>query len=173
MNAIFKGETSLKDLVSRLFNISGKGSQAKADQAAKALVQANPQLQDLSKVAAGTVIRVPASAPPLNPAEIAPASLSNRAAIAAQAQQTLTAISQRLADMDARAADSANAYLALAESDQTQALVKVMPRLKQQLPTLIADTLSVVTATKANQTSRGQAISGVRASLQAFAKTKS
>jgi len=170
--AIFKGETSVKELVSRLFGISGKGSAAKADAAAKALVQANPQLQNINKVPVGTVITVPPGAPPLKPAEAAPAAVASPIAIATQAQQTLNMINQRLADMDARAADAANAFLALVESDQVQTLVQKLPQVKQQLPTLIADTLTVVTATKANQALRAQAITNVHTALQAFAQRK-
>ena len=104
--AIFKGETSMKELVSRLFSISGKGSAAKADQAAKALLQANPQLKDMSKVPVGSMINVPATAPPLNQGEEAPSvpppssPTANRIAIAAQAQQTLDCLAQRLSDID-------------------------------------------------------------------------
>ena len=171
--AIFKGETSVKELVTRLFGISGKGSSAKAEQAAKALVQANPQLQNINKVPVGTVITVPPSAPPLKPAEAAPAAVVSPIAIATQAQQTLNMINQRLADMDARAANAANAFLALVESDQVQTLIQKLPQVKQQLPTLIADTLTVVTATKASQTLRAQAITNVHTALQAFAQRKS
>ena len=170
--AIFKGETSVKDLVSRLFGISGKGSQAKADQAAKALLQANPQLQDISKVPVGTVINVPATAPPLKPAEAVPATVTSRMTIATQTQQTLDLLNQRLAEIDTQAADSANAFLALAQSQQVQSTAQSSAGLKEQLPNLIATAQAVVKAAKANQESRTQALSGVQARLQAFAQSK-
>lgn len=169
--AIFKGETSIKDLVSRLFGISGKSSQAKAEQAANALLQANPQLQDISKVPVGTVLKVPATAPPLNPAEAAPVTLASRTAIATQAQQTLDGINQRLTDIETRAAASASAFLALAQSRQAQATIQSSPEVKEQLPNLIAATQSLVKATQSNQQARAQTLTGVRTRLQAFARS--
>src|SRR5271169_3236799 len=159
--AIFKGERSIKDLVGRLFGISGP----QADKTASALLDANPQLKDISNVPVGSVLKVPPTAPPLSPSEQAETTLAGRAAFAAQAQQTLDAINQRLTEMEARASDSANAFLTLVQSDQAQVLVQNSPQLKQELPNLIASTQSVVTAAKTNLTARTQALSEVRASL--------
>lgn len=166
--AVFKGEATIKDLVSRLFGISGKGSQAKADQAAKALLDANPQLKDISKVLPGSIVKVPATAPPLKPSELATTSQIDRSAIAAQAQQTLDAIEQRQARMEARASDSANAFVTTAKSDQAQVLLHTAPPLKQKLLNLISDAQSMVSAAKTEQASRAQALSGVRARLLNF-----
>src|SRR5215469_12878277 len=153
--AIFKGESSLQDLVSRLFGISGAGSQAKSNQAAKALLNANPQLKDLSK---------------LTPSEQATALQVDRTAIAAQAQQTLDAISQHLAEMEVRASDSANAFVVQVQLEQVQTLVEAAPQLKQALPKLVSDTVSMVSAAKTSQASRGQALSSMKASVLLFAK---
>jgi|GEM_PF-2318896 hypothetical protein len=168
--AIFKGESSLQDLVSRLFGISGAGSQAKSNQAAKALLNANPQLKDLSKLTPGSVINVPSTAPPLKPSEQATALQVDRTAIAAQAQQTLDAISQHLAEMEARASDSANAFVVQVQLEQVQTLVEAAPQLKQALPNLVSDTVSMVSAAKTSQASRGQALSSMKASVLLFAK---
>ena len=171
--AIFKGETSIKDLVSRLFSLSGKGSQSKADQAASALLQANPHLKDISKVPVGSVINVPATAPPLNPAEVAPATVSRSVAIAGQARQTLDRLSQRLTEIDARAADGASALLTLAQSKQTQTIAQNSPDLKAQLPILVTSLQTLAKETTASQGLRNQALSEVRTSLQALPQGKS
>jgi len=172
-SAIFKGETSIKDLAKRIFGLSDKSSPAQVDQAAGALLQANPQLQQISKVPVGSVISVPATAPPLNPAEAAPAGLSSRTAIAGQAQDTLDSLNQRLTEIEGRLASSANALLALAQARQTQTTPPGAQEIKAQLPALVASLQSIVTATQVNQSSRGQVLSDLHASVQSFAQNKS
>ena len=66
--AIYKGEKNMSELVSRLFGLQGKGTQSAIKQAADALLKTNPQLKDFSKVAVGSVIAVPGTAPPLQSA---------------------------------------------------------------------------------------------------------
>jgi len=171
--AIFKGETSMKELVSRLFALSGKGSQAKADQAANALLQANPQLKDINKMPVGFVINVPATAPPLVPAQAAPASVARSVDVANQTQQTLDMLSQRLNDIDTRATAAANSLLTLAQSKQAQTIAQSLPDLRAQLPSLVSSLQAVASETKASQEMRSQALSAVRTDLLAPAPGKS
>lgn len=171
--AIFKGETTMKDLVSRLFTISGRGSQAKADQATKMLLQANPQLQDLSKVPVGSVINVPATAPVLNASEEVQLGASSRSAITQPAQQAIEVLSRGLSDIDARAASAAAAFLALSQSSQAQSIAQSSPELKDQLTNLVTSAQAGVTATNASQGEGQQAVLGMRASLLTFAQRKS
>lgn len=110
---------------------------------------------------------------PTAPAPAAPAIASNRAAIARQAQQTLDLLHRRLTDAEARVANHANAFLTQAQSQQLQTLAQNSPELKDQLPALVASLQKVPTATQASQNTRGQALSGVRAKLQSFARAKS
>jgi hypothetical protein len=170
--AVFKGETNMKDLINRLFTPSGKGSQAKADQAAKILVQANPQLKDLSKVLVGSVINIPATAPALNASEEVQLGGSSRAAITLRAQQSLEVLSRRLSEIDARAANGAAAFLALAQSTQAQSIAQTSPELKDQLTNLITSAQAAVTATNASQGEGQQAGLAMRTSLVAFAQGK-
>jgi cell division septum initiation protein DivIVA len=170
--AIFKGETSLKDLVSRLFGFSSKSSPTQVQQAEKALLQANPQLQDMSKVPVGSVISVPAEAPPLRTAEDATAIVSRRAAIATQAQQTLERINQQLTEIETSGTSAANALLALAQSTAAQTTAQPLPELKTDMPAVIASLQSTIASIKPNQDARAQAIAGLRTSLQSFAKSK-
>ena len=171
-SAIFKGETSMKDLVTRLFQLPDKTAKT-TQQAADALLHANPQLKDLSKVPAGTVINVPSTAPPLNPSEEVPAIVSRQMAITRQAQQTLDSLNQRLADIDARATDGANAFLALTQSKQFKALAQNSPDLKTQMPALVASAKSMVKGVKAQPDARNQAVANLQTSLQALTQMKS
>src|SRR5436189_5995906 len=66
---VFKGEKSVTDLANRLFRIPGGSGQPAIKQAAAALLKANPQLKDISKVPIGSLIAIPDTAPPLNPDE--------------------------------------------------------------------------------------------------------
>jgi len=170
--AIFKGETSVKDLVSRLFRLPDKTAKT-AKQVSDALLRANPQLTDISKVPVGTVIDIPADAPPLNPSEEAPSSVSRQVAIVRQAQQSLYLLDQRLADIDVRAADGANAFVALAQSKQAQALVQNSPDLKEQAPNLIASAQSLSRAVKAQQDARRATVADFQNRLQILPQTKS
>jgi hypothetical protein len=170
--AIFKGETNMKDLVSRLFTISGRGSQAKADQAAKMLVEANPQLQDMSKVPVGSVINVPATAPALNASEEVQLGGSSRTAIALPAQQSLEVLTRRLSEIDVRAASGAAAFLAMAQSSQAQSIAQTSPELKDQLTNLITSAQAAVTATNASQGAGQQTLSAMRTSIVSSAQNK-
>ena len=168
--AIFKGESSVKALVNRLFGLSSKSSPATVDQATSALLDANPQLQNISAVPVGTVITVPATAPPLVPAQAAPATVARSIAVASQTRQTLDLLSQRLADIDTRTADAVNSLLTLAQSTQAQTLAQSLPDLKAQLPTLVSSLQTTASETKASQDMRSQALSAVRSSLQGLAQ---
>lgn len=172
--AIFKGDTSLKELVGRLFGLSGK-SLAQVQQADQALLQANPQLQDITKVPVGTVINVPAGTPPLRATEDATAIVSRRAAIAAQAQQSLDRINQQLAQIESSGINAANALAALAQSitnqaTADQATAQIFPELRTDLPTAIASLQSVSASVKTSQDARAQTVAALRSNLQQFAK---
>ena len=163
--AIFKGETSVKQLVSRLFGFSAKTSPANVDQATQALLQANPQLQNISAVPVGAAITVPPSAPPLAPAQAAPASVVRSIAIAGLAKQTLDALNQRLTDIDTRASAAAAALLAGAQSKQAQTIAQNMPDLKAQLPALVSSLQTAASEIKASQSLRSQALSALQSKL--------
>jgi hypothetical protein len=167
--AIFKGETSIKDLVTRLFGLQGKNAQAKADQAAAALLQANPQLNNISTIPVGSILKIPPTAPPLKPAEQGVVPAASRAAAAQQAQNLLNSLNQRLADLDARAAASATALLEAAQSQQTQQAVEKNALAKEDLPSLIDSIQTTLKALPATQEARNKTITDLQARLQLFA----
>src|SRR5208282_1212334 len=66
--ATFQGEKSLAELVARIF-LGSSRAPAKRKQATDALLSANPQLADLSKVQRGAKIVVPETVLPPDPAQ--------------------------------------------------------------------------------------------------------
>ena len=57
--AVSKGETSLADLTTRIFEIKGQGAAETTKKTSAALLAANPHLKDLTKVPPGTIIVLP------------------------------------------------------------------------------------------------------------------
>ena len=98
--AVSKGETSLTDLTSRLFDIKGQGAAATAKRSEAALLAANPQLADLSRVPAGTLIVIPEL--PDNP----PVKTAQTAGIGAEVGDQLTAALKELSEAIGRSAES-------------------------------------------------------------------
>ena len=94
--AIYKGEKNMSELVSRLFGLQGKGTQSAIKQAADALLKTNPQLKDFSKVAVGSVIAVPGTAPPLQSAVQANEFTVMRSSAVMSAQQAFSAPTNEL-----------------------------------------------------------------------------
>jgi len=164
--AILKGETNIKDLVNRLFLLPDKTAKT-AKQAADALLQANPQLKDMSKVPSGSMIVVPSNAPPLNPSEAAPAPARRQLSLTQQAQQALYGLDQRLTAIDARAAQAASGFSALTQSDQLPTLIQKSSDLKEQLPLVATAAQSLTNTLKVQAQSRTQTIAALRAKLQA------
>jgi hypothetical protein len=134
--AIFKGETSLKELVARLFHLPDKTAKTQK-QAQEALLQANPQLNDLSKVPAGAVIAIPGGAPPLKASEQAPAAVSRQIAVTLQSQAVLFQVSQKLQDLNQVAAQASRNFVAMLQSEQAQAIAQKSADAKEQLPALL------------------------------------
>lgn len=178
--AIFKGEKSIKDLLSRLFNMPRAGSNAAtknaADDLAAALLKANPQLSDLSKVPVGSIIAIPPTAPPLKPGEqvaspAAPATVGplNLSPIAAQAQQILDQISQRLSEIETRVVDAGNALLTILNSDPFS---PQPPKLSgfntEDKQASIAALKSATASIKGSQDARKQAAAAIVTRLQSL-----
>lgn len=171
---IFKGEKNLKELVNRLFRLPSKSAKT-AKEAEDALLQANPQLKDPSKVPVGSILEVPSTAPPINASEEAPASVVRLVAATRQAQQGLAVVDQKLAEIESRAADAAEAFVSLTKSEQLRsftkseqfrALAAVAPDLKEQ-PSLLATAVrSLSNDVKKQQSARSKAISTIQAGLQ-------
>jgi hypothetical protein len=166
--AIYKGEKNVNELAARLFPARSLGSKAALKRAGDALLKANPQLKDVSQVPIGSVIAVPADAPPLQPGQsLAPASLLG-AFSAARAEQLLDSLDQRLSYLETQASGATNAILALAKTKATQAAAANNPTLKANLPALIKSSETRLKGLKDSQASRAKAIAEVRAELAQF-----
>jgi len=170
--AIFKGEKTIKELVSRLFKLPAQAPKSATDQAAAALLTANPQLKNISKMRVGSVIKVPPTAPPLHPAEHAPVPVSQVAALAQQAQSSLDSIHQQLAQIDTRVAAGANQFLALARSAKGKQLADKSAELKQQLPELLDSVQATIQSMQSADAARLKGMPAITTALQAFARTK-
>lgn len=164
---IFNGEKNIQDLVTRIFHLPNASAKASQD-AQDALLQANPQLKDLSKVPVGSVLEIPSTAPPVNETQQAPASVVRWIAATRQAQDTLSAIDQRLSDIEQQAKDAGEAFVSLAKSKQFAAIVKsdqfksmaeAIPDLNEQRSLLTGSLKSITKAVQSQQKDRTQAIS--------------
>jgi len=133
--AIYKGEKNISELVSRLFRLQGKGSQAANKQAADALLKANPQLKDFSKLALGSVITMPETAPLLHPAARADRFVLMRSAAVQRARQAMGVGDSQLTEV--RAVDATKSFLELSKSRELQAAAANNPDLKKGLAEII------------------------------------
>jgi hypothetical protein len=135
--AIYKGETNLKDLVTRLFQLPDNTAKT-IKQVQDALLHANPQLNNLNKVHAGSVIAIPSGTPPLKAAEAAPAGISRQFMVTLQSQEALFQVSQKMQDLNQIAAQASQRFLAMLQSDQAQTIAQKSADAKEQLPSLIS-----------------------------------
>jgi hypothetical protein len=101
--SINKDDKNLQDLTKRLFRLQGKGSQAATRQAAETLLAANPELGDFKTLPVGSRIKVPDSAPPIQPGEEAtpplelnPPELQRLTAMLDSMQTNMTEIEDRM-----------------------------------------------------------------------------
>jgi hypothetical protein len=135
--AFFKGETSIGELVSRLYHDAFPTPAAK-QQAGDALVQANPQLADLAQVTPGTKIVVPATpTAQVNPAEVVGAVTSRIATpTAIQLSQHLQTMQTSVPAAATAAVASANATLQLAQTPEVQSAAANDPALAARLATI-------------------------------------
>ena len=175
--AISKGEKSLTDLVKRLFNIKGPSSQTQIQQASDALLKANPQLKNLSQVAPGTPIAIPAQTPPVRQGELASgadlAQLYSRQNI----QSAFESFAQRLGEIETTATSRIKTGVAQLEAQDVSAAMKKLNEQGARFENESMDKSSEVDPMKALQSlldgsqMRLQALSQLRESIASFATT--
>ncbi|MBZ5621697.1 MAG: hypothetical protein LAQ69_23665 [Acidobacteriia bacterium] len=175
--AIFKGENSIIDLVSRIFGTLGAGSQTSADHAAAVLLKANPHLADLSNVPVGSLVAIPDTAPPISSGQHAVASGGVRSVLAQTAQSAFEAMHQRLTDIDTAAAaflKSATDRVQTADfktaleglSDQHFDVVGQIPNLDD----IAKHTEAATNDLQSGQDLRKQSVTQLQTALSSFAK---
>jgi hypothetical protein len=166
--AIYKGEKNMTDLVGRLFRVQGKGSQAAVKQASDLLLQANPDLKDLSKVPIGAVITVPDTGPAIHPAERATALTLKLSAVVTQAQRSLDMVDQNLTDVDTRAVTEAKSFLEVLKSKDLQETASASPDLKRGLAEIVDTAQAMLKDLQADPKARKVEIAALRNNLTSF-----
>ena len=166
--AIFKGETSVTDLVGRLFRIQGKGSQAAIKQATDTLLKANPNLQDLNSIPIGTVITVPDTGPSINPSERASAISLQIAGAVSRAQQSVGTINQSLADVNGRAIDAATSVAEVTKSKDLLQAASTNPDLKKGISQIVETSRTMLKDLQSAAQSNTDDIAKLRDSLAAL-----
>jgi hypothetical protein len=157
----FKGEKSIHELVARLFPSRDKGSKTAAKQVVSALLKANPQLHDLDKVAAGSLLVVPDTLPPIASSEHVAASSQVVDIAVNAAQQSMRSLEGRIATIDLLAQDAAKSILAVQQIEFPQEL--------EDLPDLFANVsfAGKPPGTESDDSeTAGEALTGVFASLR-------
>ena len=162
--ATYKGEKSVQDLVTRLFTLPDKSAKT-AKRAADSLVAANPQLNSLDKMTAGSLLEIPANAPPLKSSETASAGVLRREAVIQQAQKDLYLLDRKLADIDEKAEKGANALLAQMHSKPAQAVLQSSGDLKEQAAALVSAVQSAARDAKARKESRSATLAEFQKAL--------
>jgi phage tail protein X len=165
--AIFKGEP-IDKLVTRLFPTTTAGGAQASKQAADALLKANPQLSDLTHLAAGTVIVVPdLPQQSANSSEILqPATLPPTDSVRLLGDQA-TAFGTALAAQAASAAAQANATITLLKDS---GLTTAASRDQTLAGRLTAITNSTNAALKDMQTQQAIILQGLAQLQQDLAK---
>ena len=127
-----KTETNLADLTHQAFGLKGSKSAAKLKQAEAALRQANPQLGDLTKLPAGTLVIVP-DVPGVQTAPL-PSLTGPSAGVIAQLELALAGAKNLLRQAAASQALESDTTLSLAKNRALVKIVKQMPSLQSRLP---------------------------------------
>jgi hypothetical protein len=137
-----KTETSLAELAHQAFDLKGSKSVVKLKQAQAALRQANPQLGDLAKLPAGTLVIVP-DVPGVHTAPL-PSLTGPSADMIAQLELVLAGAKNVLRQAAASQAQESDASLSLVKNRALVKIVKQMPGLQSRLPE-IADAVKAQT----------------------------
>jgi hypothetical protein len=173
----FKGEKTVNELATRLFRIQGRGSQAATKQATDALLAANPQLKDLSKLPAGSLIAVPDTAPPIAAGEETTSLALVRSSAAESIQAAFDALQHRLSDIETSALAVVRANTDSFQTAEIKTAMKtaadanvVLPGEPPNLDTLVKDTKEIFNNVQAAQGARKKVGAQLRPSLTAFVK---
>jgi hypothetical protein len=163
--AVFKGEKTIADLVTRIFP-GVTGAPAKRQPVTEALLAANPQLANLSAVQPGAKIVVPTTVLPPDPAETtavtapAPAGRGNLFLY-----QHLEALKTAIPAATAAAAASVNANLAVMQRAEVQAAAAKDPKVAQRVAAATQRANSRIQAAQTLQAQFLQSIGPMQATL--------
>lgn len=174
---MFEGEDSISDLVARIFGIHGRGSQASAKQVEAHLLKANPHLTDLSKVAVGSLVAVPDTAPAISPDRRAVASSAVHSLAAQTAQNALEAMQQRLTYLENSAANRLKSAMDRIQNAEFKTALASLSEENIQLPvqmpdldTVAQDTEAAINGLQSGQDIRKKCLIQLQTTLSSFAK---
>ena len=164
---MFKGERNLDELAARLF--PGSGPQAR-NQATDALLKANPQLADLGRLPAGSVIVVPDTPAAVNASETVHPATFTPADSARLVNEHVTAFASALAAQSANAAAQADATLKLLGNSALTAAAARDQELAQRLTTISDNTKAALKDVQAQQATLQQGLAQLQEDLAKFNK---
>jgi phage tail protein X len=163
--ATFQGEKSMVELVARIFPGSSRAP-AKRRQATDALLSANPQLADLSKVQRGAKIVVPETVLPPDPAQVTTVTPSTPAARNTLVlYRHLESLKTAVPAAAAATVANANATITLVQRPEVQAAAAKDPRLARQVASVTQQANAKIAAAQTLQAKFLQSIGPLQASL--------
>jgi hypothetical protein len=165
--AMFKGERNLDELVARLFPASGPEAHK---QATDALLKANPQLADLGRLPAGSVIVVPDTPAAVNAGETVPPATFTPADSARLVNEHVTAFASALAAQSANAAAQADDTLKLLRDRSLTAAASRDQELAQRLTTISDNTKAALKDLQAQQATLQQGLAQLEEDMAKFLK---
>jgi phage tail protein X len=164
---MFKGERNLDELAARLF--PGSGPQAR-NQATDALLKANPQLADLGRLPAGSVIVVPDTPAAVNASETVLPATFTPADSARLMNEHVTAFASALVAQSANAAAQADSTLKLLGNSALTASAARDQELAQRLTTISDNTKAALKDLQIQQATLQQGLAQLQEDLAKFTK---
>jgi hypothetical protein len=167
--AMFKGERTFEELASRLFPTTGGAPQARK-QATEALLKANPQLTDLGRLPAGSVIVVPDTPAAVNAGETVHPATFTLADSARLVNEHVTAFASALVAQSANAAAQADSTLKLLRDRSLTAAASRDQELAQRLTTISDNTKAALKDLQVQQATLQQGLAQLQEDLAKFTK---
>ncbi len=164
----FEGERKISDLVGRFHAISGRGAAAKAREAERALLEANPHLKEMRRVPEGALIVVP-DLPGVNPARSRPGTGPSRPAfdvLRPAIERGSEAVAASLAQAAARAGEEAAAL----KDREVRAALREAPALEKAAAAAGAAAADRAKRARELQRLSAQALKVLADDLEAFAR---
>jgi phage tail protein X len=159
--AVLKNDATIDDLAARLFSPEGKLSKTAAKHAVTVLLKANPQLEDLSVLPAGSLITIPDTAPAVVPSEAVPAPAPALAVAADRARELLEGLASQLSVIDVRARGAMEALAEIAKAKDVSPDVPDGPDLIKVLSFAGKPSKTIVKDFEKSLKARDEAIAGV------------
>ncbi|GEM_PF-1706512 len=171
--ATTRGETTMAALTSRLFKLDGPAAKARSKQVENALLQANPQLRNLTTVPPGATIEVPAIEGIAPTAEVQPVEDAARATLAALVTEVGQALTATGAALDAAMKfqdQEARETLQALKSGEFGRLAKEQPALQKRLPQIKQEATANLRGVAVLAAAQRKALTQVDSDLAAFLK---